>query len=79
MRIRGQECTVGILLEELYKKATSCHLWGLVRHTAGMLHKRVEDLGPVSGREEGREGENEREGRGGKGRRKRGSEGGIPF
>ena len=37
-----------MLLEELYKKAATAHLWSLVRHTAGMLHKRVEDLGPVS-------------------------------
>ena len=48
MTIRQQECTVAILLEELYKKASAFNLWGLVRHVAGMLHKRVEDLGPVS-------------------------------
>lgn len=48
MRINNQECTVAILLEELYKKAASSGLWSLVRHAAGMLHKRVEDLGPVS-------------------------------
>lgn len=48
MHIGGQECTVGVLLEELYKKAAAAGLWSLVRHTAGMLHKRVEDLGPVS-------------------------------
>ena len=48
MTIRNQECTVTILLEELYKKVSASNLWGLVRHIAGMLHKRVEDLGPVS-------------------------------
>lgn len=48
MHIRDRECTVELLLEELYKKAAASNLWGLVRHTAGMLHKRVEDLGPVS-------------------------------
>ena len=45
---RGQECTVIDLLEELYQKAGIFNLWTLVRHTAGMLRKRVEDLGPVS-------------------------------
>ncbi len=48
MRINNQACTVGALLEELYKKAAAFSMWGLVRHTAGMLHKRVEDLGVVS-------------------------------
>ena len=48
MRLNGQECTVGLLLEELYKKAAAFAMWSLVRHTAGMLHKKVEDLGPVS-------------------------------
>ena len=48
MFIGEQECTVGILLEELYTKAAAAQLWSLVRHAAGMLHKRVEDLGPVS-------------------------------
>ena len=48
MRIKGQDCTVEMLLEELYKKAAAANLWSLVRHTAGMLHKQVEDLGPVS-------------------------------
>lgn len=48
MRIRGQECTVLILLEELYKKAAASDVWGLVRHIAGMLHKSPEELGPVS-------------------------------
>lgn len=48
MRINSQECTVALLLEELYKRAAAENLWGLVRHIAGMLHKRVEDLGPVS-------------------------------
>ncbi len=40
--------TIGSLLEELYQKAGMANLWSLVRHTAGMLKKRVEDLGPVS-------------------------------
>lgn len=48
MDINDQEVTVEELLEELYKKAAAAKLWSLIRHTAGMLHKRVEDLGPVS-------------------------------
>lgn len=32
------------LLKLLYEKACHQNLWGLVRHTAGMLGKRVEDL-----------------------------------
>lgn len=32
------------LLKILYEKACQQNLWGLVRHTAGMLGKRVEDL-----------------------------------
>jgi len=32
------------LLKLLYEKACQQNLWGLVRHTAGMLGKRVEDL-----------------------------------
>ena len=47
MLIGGQACTVVSLLEELYQKAGMSNMWSLVRHTAGMLHKRVEDLGPV--------------------------------
>ena len=44
----GQECTVSKLLEELYQKAAIHNLWSLVRHTAGMLRKSVENLGAVS-------------------------------
>jgi len=40
----GQEVTVKDLLKILYVKASQQKLWGLVRHTAGMLGKRVEDL-----------------------------------
>ena len=37
-------CTVKDLLSELYDKAGQVKQWWLVRHTAGMLRKRVEDL-----------------------------------
>ncbi|KAG7166248.1 phosphorylase b kinase regulatory subunit alpha-like 1, partial [Homarus americanus] len=42
--IEGQPVTVKDLLKDLYERA--CHIkhWALVRHTAGMLGKRVEDL-----------------------------------
>lgn len=40
----GQVVTVRDLLKGLYEKACQQKLWGLVRHTAGMLGKRVEDL-----------------------------------
>lgn len=40
----GKEVTVKDLLKILYVKASQQKLWGLVRHTAGMLGKRVEDL-----------------------------------
>ncbi|CAH2091833.1 unnamed protein product [Euphydryas editha] len=40
----GKHVTVKDLLKALYEKACSQKLWGLVRHTAGMLGKRVEDL-----------------------------------
>ena len=46
--IGGQECTVEKLLEELYQKASIANLWSLVRHTAGMLRKSIENLGAVS-------------------------------
>lgn len=36
--------TIKDLLKGLYEKACQQKLWGLVRHTAGMLGKRVEDL-----------------------------------
>ncbi|XP_052737925.1 probable phosphorylase b kinase regulatory subunit alpha isoform X1 [Bicyclus anynana] len=40
----GKPVTVKDLLKALYEKACTQKLWGLVRHTAGMLGKRVEDL-----------------------------------
>lgn len=40
----GNVVTVRVLLKGLYEKACQQKLWGLVRHTAGMLGKRVEDL-----------------------------------
>jgi len=40
----GRVVTVRSLLKGLYEKACQQKLWGLVRHTAGMLGKRVEDL-----------------------------------
>lgn len=40
----GRVVTVKDLLKGLYEKACQQKLWGLVRHTAGMLGKRVEDL-----------------------------------
>ena len=36
--------TVKDLIVELYEKAGHMKQWWLVRHTAGMLRKRVEDL-----------------------------------
>lgn len=36
--------TVRHLLKELYEKAYKEHKWGLVRHVAGLLGKKVEDL-----------------------------------
>lgn len=40
----GHNVSVKDLLKMLYEKACQQKLWGLVRHTAGMLGKRVEDL-----------------------------------
>jgi phosphorylase kinase alpha/beta subunit len=40
----GVSVTVKDLLKGLYDKACQQKMWGLVRHTAGMLGKRVEDL-----------------------------------
>ncbi|XP_063909483.1 probable phosphorylase b kinase regulatory subunit alpha isoform X2 [Zophobas morio] len=40
----GKPVTVRDLLKGLYEKACQQKMWGLVRHTAGMLGKRVEDL-----------------------------------
>lgn len=44
MQEGGKAVTVKDLLKVLYEKACTQKLWGLVRHTAGMLGKRVEDL-----------------------------------
>ncbi|CAB3225024.1 unnamed protein product [Arctia plantaginis] len=44
MQENGKTVTVKDLLKVLYEKACTQKLWGLVRHTAGMLGKRVEDL-----------------------------------
>ncbi|XP_047989219.1 probable phosphorylase b kinase regulatory subunit alpha isoform X3 [Leguminivora glycinivorella] len=44
MTENGKAVTVKDLLKALYEKACTQKLWGLVRHTAGMLGKRVEDL-----------------------------------
>lgn len=44
MTEHGKIVTVKDLLKGLYEKASQQKLWGLVRHTAGMLGKRVEDL-----------------------------------
>ncbi|ESO88485.1 hypothetical protein LOTGIDRAFT_179098 [Lottia gigantea] len=43
-QIGNRVCTVKELLIELYEKAGHWKQWWLVRHTAGMLKKRVEDL-----------------------------------
>ena len=40
----GKPIRVKDLLKDLYEKACRHKNWGLVRHTAGMLGKRVEDL-----------------------------------
>lgn len=42
--IEGQPVTVKDLLKDLYERACHSKHWALVRHTAGMLGKRVEDL-----------------------------------
>lgn len=36
--------TLRDILKALYEKACAAKLWGLVRHSAGILGKRVEDL-----------------------------------
>lgn len=40
----GRVITVRHLLKDLYEKACKEHKWSLVRHTAGLLGKKVEDL-----------------------------------
>ncbi|KAK3878050.1 hypothetical protein Pcinc_017263 [Petrolisthes cinctipes] len=42
--IEGQAVTVKDLLKDLYERACQMKHWALVRHAAGMLGKRVEDL-----------------------------------
>ncbi|XP_078325718.1 phosphorylase b kinase regulatory subunit alpha, liver isoform-like isoform X6 [Crassostrea virginica] len=42
--IDGKKCCIKELLVELYEKAGHWKHWGLVRHTAGLLKKRVEEL-----------------------------------
>ena len=44
----GDQVTVESLLDETYQKASAFRLWPLLRHTAGLLHKNVEDLAQVS-------------------------------
>ncbi|XP_043262174.1 probable phosphorylase b kinase regulatory subunit alpha isoform X2 [Colletes gigas] len=40
----GHPILIKDLLKDLYEKACQQKMWGIVRHTAGMLGKRVEDL-----------------------------------
>ncbi|XP_012349938.1 probable phosphorylase b kinase regulatory subunit alpha isoform X4 [Apis florea] len=40
----GHPVLIKDLLKDLYEKACQQKMWGIVRHTAGMLGKRVEDL-----------------------------------
>ena len=47
LEVRGKVCSLSSLLEELYQKSGTLHLWSLVRHMAGVLEKSVEDLGTV--------------------------------
>ncbi|XP_062619129.1 probable phosphorylase b kinase regulatory subunit alpha isoform X4 [Saccostrea cucullata] len=44
IKIDEKPCCIKELLVELYEKAGHWKHWGLVRHTAGMLRKRVEEL-----------------------------------
>ncbi|XP_061189361.1 probable phosphorylase b kinase regulatory subunit alpha isoform X2 [Saccostrea echinata] len=44
IKIDNKPCCIKELLVELYEKAGHWKHWGLVRHTAGMLRKRVEEL-----------------------------------
>ena len=43
----GELVTVESLLDEVYQKASAFRMWPLLRHTAGLLHKHVEDLAQV--------------------------------
>ncbi|CAK9801003.1 Probable phosphorylase b kinase regulatory subunit alpha [Anthophora plagiata] len=42
--VEGHPVLIKDLLKDLYEKACQQKMWGIVRHTAGMLGKRVEDL-----------------------------------
>lgn len=48
LEVRGKKCSLSSLLEELYQKSGTLHLWYLVRHIAGVLEKTVEDLGTAA-------------------------------
>eukprot|EP00112_Aurelia_sp_Birch-Aquarium-sp1_P009484 Seg208.3_Seg208.2_Seg208.5 transcript_id=Seg208.3_Seg208.2_Seg208.5/GoldUCD/mRNA.D3Y31 product="Phosphorylase b kinase regulatory subunit alpha liver isoform" protein_id=Seg208.3_Seg208.2_Seg208.5/GoldUCD/D3Y31 len=49
VKLRGvANSTVEILLQELYEKASHYKIWSLIRHTAGMLGKTVDNLGEVA-------------------------------
>lgn len=43
----GEVVTVEALLDEVYQKASALRIWPLLRHTAGLLRKNVEDLAQV--------------------------------
>ncbi|VDL84364.1 unnamed protein product [Nippostrongylus brasiliensis] len=45
VNVCGQFVTVKMLMEEIYTKSCECRLWALVRLTAGLLNKRLEELG----------------------------------
>uniref|UniRef100_A0A1I7XSK7 Phosphorylase b kinase regulatory subunit n=1 Tax=Heterorhabditis bacteriophora TaxID=37862 RepID=A0A1I7XSK7_HETBA len=44
-QLNGQHVTVEMLMEEVYAKACECRQWALVRLTAGLLNKQLEELG----------------------------------
>eukprot|EP00795_Rhopilema_esculentum_P000411 gene411-10079_t len=49
VKLRGMpNSTVELLLQELYEKAGHYKIWSLIRHTAGMLGKTVDNLGEVA-------------------------------
>ncbi|KHJ94938.1 hypothetical protein OESDEN_05128 [Oesophagostomum dentatum] len=43
--LNGQYVTVKMLMEEVYTKSCEGRMWALVRLTAGLLDKRLEELG----------------------------------
>ncbi|XGW13920.1 hypothetical protein V3C99_000306 [Haemonchus contortus] len=43
--LNEQYVTIKMLMEEVYTKSCECRLWALVRLTAGLLGKRLEELG----------------------------------